>query len=84
MVFAPEAAAEVTAITAWWHKNRQAAPGLFQQALKQALLNLSAYPEIGARAKMPADPDVRAVVLRRSGYIVFYDIDHDETEILPP
>lgn len=54
-VFAPEAAAEVTAIAAWWHKNRQAAPGLFQQELEQALLNIAAYPEIGVRAKMPAD-----------------------------
>lgn len=81
VVFAPEAAAEVTEIAAWWHKNRQAAPGLFQQELKQALLNIAEYPEIGARTKMPADPDVRAVVLRKSGYIVFYDIDHDKTEI---
>lgn len=71
VVFAPEAAAEVTEIATWWHKNRQAAPGLFQQELKRALLNIAEYPEIGARAKIPADPDVRAVVLRRSGYIVF-------------
>ena len=56
VVFAPEAAAEVTAIEAWWHKNRQVAPALFQQELKHALLNISAYPEIGVRAKMPADP----------------------------
>jgi plasmid stabilization system protein ParE len=81
VVFAPEAAAEVIEIEAWWHKSRQAAPALFQQELKHALLNISAYPEIGVRAKMPADPEVRAVVLRRSGYVVFYDIDHDEMEI---
>lgn len=81
VVFAPEAAAEVTAIAAWWHKNRPAAPGLFQQELKQALLNVAAYPEIGVRAKMPADPDVRAVLLRRSSYLVFYDVDHDAMEI---
>ena len=30
---------------------------------------------------MPADPDVRAVVLRRTGYVVFYDVDHDAAEI---
>ncbi len=81
VVFAPEAAAEVTAIAAWWHKNRSAARGLFQQELKQALLNIAAYPEIGVRAKMPADPDVRAVVLRRSGCVVFYDIDLAVSEI---
>lgn len=81
VVFAPEAAAEVIEIEAWWHKNRQAAPALFRQELKHALLNISTYPEIGVRAKMPADPDVRTIVLRRSGYVVFYDIDHHEMEI---
>jgi plasmid stabilization system protein ParE len=81
VVFAPEAAAEVTAIAAWWHKHRLAAPGLFQQELKQVLLNIAAFPELGVRAKMPADPDVRAVVLRRTGYVVFYDVDHATFEI---
>jgi plasmid stabilization system protein ParE len=81
VVFAPEAAAEVTAIVAWWRKHRLAAPGLFQQELKQALLNIAAFPEIGVRAKMPADPDVRAVLLRRTGYVVFYDVDHAASEI---
>lgn len=81
VIFAPESAAEVTAIAAWWHKNRLAAPGLFQQELKQALLNIAAFPEIGVRAKMPADPDVRAVALRRTGYVMFYDVDHAASEI---
>jgi plasmid stabilization system protein ParE len=81
VVFAAEAAAEVTAITAWWHKNRALAPGLFQQDLKQMLLSIAAFPEIGVRAKMPGDPDVRAVVLRRTGYVVFYDIDDAASEI---
>jgi plasmid stabilization system protein ParE len=81
VVFAPEAAAEVTAIAAWWHKNRLAAPGLFQQELKQVLLNIATFPEIGVRAKMPDDPDVHAVVLRRTGYVVFYDVDHAASEI---
>jgi plasmid stabilization system protein ParE len=81
VVFAPEAAAEVTEIAAWWQKNRLAARGLFQQELKQALLNIAAFPEIGVRAKMPDDPDVRAVMLRRTGYVVFYDIDHAASEI---
>lgn len=81
MVFAPEAASEVTAIAAWWHKNRFSAPALFRQELKQALLNIAAFPEIGVRAKMPADPDVRAVVLQRTGYVVFYDVDHAAAEI---
>ena len=81
MVFAAEAAVEVTAIAAWWHKNRARAPGLFQQELKQALVNVAAFPEIGARAKMPNDPDVRAVLLRKAGYVVFYDVDHVASEI---
>ncbi|HET7501756.1 MAG TPA: type II toxin-antitoxin system RelE/ParE family toxin [Kofleriaceae bacterium] len=81
VVFAPEAATEVTAIAAWWHKNRLAAPRLFQQELKQSLLNIAAFPEIGVRAKMHGDPDVRAIVLRRTGHVVFYDVDHAAAEI---
>lgn len=81
VVFAPEAAAEVTAIAAWWHKNRLAAPALFQQELKRTLLNIAAFPELGVRAKVPADPDVRAVVLQRTGHVVFYDVDHGASEI---
>ena len=44
---AAEAAAEVSAIVAWWRKNRPAAPSLFQDELKQALLNIAARPGIG-------------------------------------
>ena len=78
---AAEAAAEVSAIVTWWRKNRPAAPRLFQDELKQALLNVAAHPSIGARAKMRGYPDVRAVVLRKSGYVVFYDVDDGAAEI---
>lgn len=78
---AAEAAAEVAAIVTWWRKNRPAAPSLFQDELKQALLNIAAHPGIGARAKMRGDPDVRAVVLRKSRYVVFYDVDEEAAEI---
>lgn len=81
VVFAPEAAGEVTEIAAWWHKHRLAAPRLFQQELRQALLHAAAFPELGARGKLPADPDVRALVLQRTGYMVFYDVDHHAAEI---
>lgn len=30
---------------------------------------------------MRADPDVRAVVLRKSRYVVFYDVDDEAAEI---
>ena len=81
MFLAEEAAAEVSAIVVWWHKNRPAVPSLFHDELKQALLNIAAHPGIGARAKMRADPDVRAVVLRKSRYVVFYDVDVGAAEI---
>jgi len=42
VVFAPEAATEVTAIAAWWHKNRLATTSLFQEELKQAFVMASA------------------------------------------
>ncbi len=78
---AAEAAAEVSAIVAWWRKNRPSAPSLFQDELKQALLNIAARPSIGVRAKMRGDPDIRAVVLRKSRYVVFYDVNDDAAEV---
>lgn len=81
VVFAPEAAAEVTTIAAWWHKNRRSAPGLFWHELKQALSKIAAQPEIGGRARLRAAPDARAVVLQQTAYVVFYDVDPDASEI---
>ena len=78
---AEEAADQIAAIVTWWRKNRLAAPSLFQDELKQALLNIAGHPSIGIRAKMRADPHVRAVVLRKSGFVVFYDVDDDAAEI---
>jgi plasmid stabilization system protein ParE len=75
VVFAAEAAAEVIAITAWWVKHRTAAPGLFQAELREALVKIATYPEIGARSRVKGGADVRGFTLRRAGYVVFYDVD---------
>lgn len=47
---AAEAAAEFSVTMVWWRKNRPAAPSLFQDELKQALLNIAAHLGIGARS----------------------------------
>jgi plasmid stabilization system protein ParE len=75
IVFAADAAIEVTTITAWWRANRLLAPDLFQTELRQALLKVAAHPEIGARARLRGAPSIRTIVLQRTGYVVFYDID---------
>jgi plasmid stabilization system protein ParE len=78
---APRALADVASVARWWRKNRLGAPRLFQQELKQAFAEHRRVPGDRCSRQIPADPDVRVVVLRRSGYVVFYDVDHDETEI---
>jgi plasmid stabilization system protein ParE len=75
IVFAPEAAIEVTTITVWWRANRPLALDLFQTELRQALLKVAAYPEIGAKARVRAAASIRTIVLQRTGYVVFYDIN---------
>ncbi|MGE0867536.1 MAG: type II toxin-antitoxin system RelE/ParE family toxin [Kofleriaceae bacterium] len=80
-VIAPEAAAEIGRITAWWRDNRPGAPGLFQRELEQALIKLADHPEIGPRVRLSGATDLRAAVLRRTGYIVVYAVDEDAVRI---
>lgn len=77
VVFASEAAAEVTTIAAWWRTHRTAAPTLFQDELRQALIKVATFPAIGASVRVHGGASVRGLVLPRSGYVVLYDVDVD-------
>lgn len=73
----PRAIADIERIAKWWRKHRLAAPRLFQDELDLALVNIAAQPEIGYRADLRAYPGARTYLLRRSGYVVIYNVDEE-------
>jgi plasmid stabilization system protein ParE len=78
VIIAPEAMIEVTAIAAWWNKNRLAAPRLFQTELDRAVLRLAERPESGPKVRVRGRPGLRVLALQRTGYLVFYQFDPAE------
>jgi len=61
------------AASVWWHEHRRAAPTLFDRELLEALELLSEMPNIGAPYSVR--PRYRRLLLRRTGYHVYYRVD---------
>jgi plasmid stabilization system protein ParE len=74
VTIAPEAIEEVVRIAAWWSKHRPQAPRLFLVELDAALALLARQPESGPRVKARGRSRLRCITLRRSGYVVFYEL----------
>lgn len=73
----PRALADIERIVKWWRKNRLAAPRLFQDELDLAFINIAAQPEIGHKAGLRAYPGARTYLLRRSEYVIIYNVDDE-------
>jgi plasmid stabilization system protein ParE len=79
--FAPRALAEVAAIVRWWRRHRPSAPRSFEDDFDAALATIAAYPEIGPHAQVRGYPGGRFYLLRRTGYVVFYLVDEERSEV---
>ena len=73
--FAAVADRHVRTIEAWWEANRSKAPGLFARELAAAVEQLAGAPHAGSPYKAPRPVGTRRILLRRSGYYVYYTID---------
>jgi len=73
--FAEVAQRQVRAIEGWWVVNRTKAPGLFTQELEAAVLRLEEAPHAGSLFDTPRPANTRRMLLRRSGYHVYYTIE---------
>jgi plasmid stabilization system protein ParE len=62
-------------IGAWWRKNRQAAPTLFDDELDDAIDRIARQPLIGAFHEVIGGKTFRRILLRRTKQNVFYVID---------
>lgn len=78
---APGVMAEIMKISRWWAKNRPFAPRLFDRELDVIIGLLESAPEIGRPSKRQGFRDTRLVVLRRSRYLVAYQIREADQQI---
>jgi hypothetical protein len=78
---APEALDQIVRIVSWWRRNRRAAPELFSLELERILLLISERPELGRRARGRRIGDARVLLLPRSSYLVFYQVQAEAREV---
>jgi len=71
VLFTPSATRELLAAVMWWRKNRLEAPRLLDDEVDRALRRIAVFPR---SAPLVRGRDARRVVLRRSGYLLFYRV----------
>jgi plasmid stabilization system protein ParE len=71
VLFTPRATRELLAAVTWWRKNRLEAPRLLDDEVDRALRRIAVFPR---SAPLVRGRDARRVVLRRSGYLLFYRV----------
>jgi plasmid stabilization system protein ParE len=67
---------QIEEIDAWWHQHREAAPLLFREELREAILLIEANPELGT-PYLRASKLYRWVLLPKTRYILYYEFDKD-------
>lgn len=77
----PRAAAEIRRASAWWRANRPAAPLALVEDLERALKLVAAQPGIGARARNAKKEAVRRLLLSRTGYHLYYQVNAEAGQI---
>ena len=77
IVMARRAERELARAHGWWQKNREAAPTLVLDELRQALTLLTTAPYVGATCA----PGVRRLLLPDTRYHVFYSVEENERVI---
>jgi hypothetical protein len=68
-------------IGAWWRRNREIAPTLFDDELDEAIGRLVKRPLRGAVHEVVGGKTFRRILLRRTKQHVFYVVD-DATEVI--
>lgn len=74
VVLAPQAVAQIRTASAWWRKNRKAAGDLLRDDVGAGLLLIAERPEIGRRVRTKRLGNIRRLVLRRTGYLLYYRV----------
>lgn len=81
VVVAPFALAQMEAAQLWWTKNRLAAPDLLIREIDAALSLIAHAPLAGRRVESKLIRGVRRLVLRRTRYLVDYQVVESSREV---
>jgi len=74
-----EAREQLLEIDTWWAANRRSASDLVWSELDEAIEGLQQFPTSGN--DYPAMPGHRRLLLRRTGFHIYYIIDEDKREV---
>ena len=75
------AAAEIRRASAWWRANREAAPFALAEDIERAFELVAAQPGIGSRARNAKKEGVRRLLLSRTGYHLYYQVNAEAGRI---
>jgi len=79
--FSRTADAQIEMIEVWWRENRPAAPDMFSRELEAAVRLLEISPQIGKAYPEAPVPDVRRLLIGRSRYHIYWEIDADSDAV---
>lgn len=80
--FSPQAFQDVVNADVWWRQNRDA-KDLFSDEVSAAVMLLTSTPRVGQRVKgRSAQNETRRLVLRRSRFLLFYEIEAHRVVVL--
>jgi len=79
--FSRTADAQVETIESWWRENRPAAPDMFSRELESAVRLLETSPLIGKAYPQAPVPEVRRLLIGRSRYHVYWEVDVASTAV---
>ena len=79
VLLTPEAEEQLRATDEWWQENRTTSPDLFIDEFERVVELLREMPGLGPRFRRATIPGVRRILLRRSGYWVYYVPDESRS-----
>ena len=80
-IVAPIAEAQIEAALRWWARNRAGAQELLARKIGAAIGAIEQVPQMGRRTRSRLFRDVRRLLLRGSGYHLYYQVRHERREI---
>jgi plasmid stabilization system protein ParE len=78
---APIAEAQIDAALLWWSRNRAGARDLLAREIDAAIGAIEQVPQMGRQTRSRLFRDVRRLLLRGSGYHLYYQVSHQRREI---
>ena len=80
-IVAPIAEAQIDAALLWWARNRAGARELLAREIDAAIGTIEQVPQMGRRTRSRLHLGVRRLLLRGSGYHLYYQVSHERRQI---